>query len=161
MHECANQLGNVVLCRVEITKRRPFHGCRLRYGIAATEFALALPILMLVALACADFGRISYYHQAVANAARTGAESGATHGFTDFTKSAWESSVQQSVLNEMQNLPNFDPAELNSQVSTTMDADGLARIVVDVTYPFRTVVEWPLLPSEVMLNQRVAYRQFR
>ena len=44
-----------------------------RSGAAATEFAVALPILMLLALACADFGRVMHHYQIVSNAARTGA----------------------------------------------------------------------------------------
>ena len=51
--------------------------------------------------------------------------------------------------------------ELTYSLSTTMDADGLARIVVDVSYPFRTAVTWPGLPSETQLHQRVEFRQFR
>ena len=60
------------------------------YGVAATEFAIVCPLLLLLALACSDFGRIAHYHEVVANAARTGAETGATRQFTDFTRPFWE-----------------------------------------------------------------------
>lgn len=128
---------------------------------AATEFALALPLLLLMALACADFGRIAYFHQIVCNAARTGAESGATHKFTDFTKSAWEAGVEQAVLNEMQNIPEFDAGDMSFDLSTTINADDMAEINVSVSYPFRTVVAWPALPNEVVLDKSVEFHQFR
>jgi Flp pilus assembly protein TadG len=65
-----------------------------RSGVAATEFAVALPILMLLALACADFGRVMHHYQIVSNAARTGAEAGAMHKVTSFTRTSWEADVR-------------------------------------------------------------------
>jgi Flp pilus assembly protein TadG len=130
-------------------------------GVVATEFALCVPLLLLMALACADFGRVSYYQQVVCNAARTGAETGATHKFTPYTRSAWEAGVYQAVLAEMQNMPNFNAGELNYNLTTTVDSDDMARIKISVSYPFRTAVAWPALPNEVQLHKNVEFRQFR
>jgi Flp pilus assembly protein TadG len=132
-----------------------------RGGTAAVEFAICIPMLMLFALASADFGRIAFFHQVVCNAARTGAETGATHKFTAYTQDSWEDGVHQAVLSEMQNMPNFDSGQLGYELSTVADADGLARINVSVTYPFRTVVAWPGLPSNVTLHKTVEFREFR
>jgi Flp pilus assembly protein TadG len=143
---------------------RPGLSCspgKKRAGVAATEFAIVCPLLLLLALACSDFGRIAHFHEVVANAARSGAETGATRQFTDFTRPFWEAEIRQSVVSEMQNLQAFDESELSYSLSTTTDVDGLARIVVDVSYPFRTSVTWPGLPSETQLHQRIAFRQFR
>jgi hypothetical protein len=132
-----------------------------RAGTAATEFAIVLPMLMLFALGGADFGRIAFYSEVVSNAARVGAEVGGTRRFTLETRAAWETKVQQAVTEEMQNVPNFDAGRLESSVSTSMDADGIVRVIVDVSYPFNTVVNWPVLPHEVKLHEHVHYRQFR
>ncbi len=137
---------------------RPGHPPR---GAAATELALALPVLLLLAFACADFGRISHFDQVLSNAARTGAEAGAIHKFTPFTRAAWEADVHQAVVEEMGNIPDFDEAQLEYHLSTTTDANGLARIVVELEYPFHTAVAWPGGPSEVSLHQRFETRQFR
>jgi Flp pilus assembly protein TadG len=134
---------------------------RYQHGVAATELALTLPIVLLFAFAGADFGRIAHFDQVVSNAARTGAESGAIHKFTDFTRPDWEAGVRQAVVDEMSNIPGYDASKLVYQLSTTTDADGLARIVIDVGYPFRTVVAWPGLPREVNLHQRFEMREFR
>ena len=44
-----------------------------------TEFALILPVLMLILLGVVDFGRVFYYWTSIANAAREGARYGTTH----------------------------------------------------------------------------------
>lgn len=132
-----------------------------RGGTAATEFALCIPVLLLMAIACTDFGRIAYFHQVVCNAARTGAESGATHKFTDYTKAAWEAGIRNAVLVEMQNIPSFNAGDLAYSLTTTIDGDDMARINVSVSYLFRTVVKWPAIPNQVLLHKSVQFRQFR
>jgi Flp pilus assembly protein TadG len=55
---------------------------RRRLGQSAqslTEFALILPVLMLILLGVVDFGRVFYYWTSIANAAREGARYGITH----------------------------------------------------------------------------------
>src|SRR5437868_5776563 len=54
--------------------QKPERGHAPRGGAAATELALVLPLLILLALGCVDFGRYAYYSIAVQNAARTAAE---------------------------------------------------------------------------------------
>ena len=143
-------------------RSRRSHAARsIHRGAAAVEFALALPILMLLAVGSIDFGRVPYFHQVVANAARTGAETGATHQFTSFTRSTWEAEIEDAVETEMQNIPNFDSSKLTYELTTTTNADGLARIVVEVSYPFETLIDWPGMPHEVQLHKRVEVLQFR
>jgi Flp pilus assembly protein TadG len=144
-----------------ITDRRNTSARTRRHGTAAVEFAVALPVLMLLAIASVDFGRIPYFHQVVANAARTGAETGATHQFTSFTRATWEAEIQDAVLSEMQNIPHFDSSKLNYQLTTTVNSDGLNRIVVEVSYPFTSLVTLPGIPSQVQLHKRVEVLQFR
>ncbi len=132
-----------------------------RTGAAATEFAVALPILMLLALACADFGRVMHHYQIVSNAARTGAEAGAMHKVTSFTRAAWEADVRAAVLEELANLPNFNEASLDYQLTTTVDANDLTTIKVQITYPFESAVAWPALPHVIELRGLSQIRQFR
>ncbi len=46
---------------------------------ALTEFALILPVLVLILLGVVDFGRVFYYWTSMANAAREGARYATTH----------------------------------------------------------------------------------
>ena len=132
-----------------------------REGTVAADFAIALSCFLLIAIGLCDFGLIVHYHQIVANAARTGAESGATLQYTDFTLPAWEASIHRAVIHEMENIPDFDEGRMEYELSTTVDADGMTQIAVEISYPFHTVVSWPALPNEVMLFKHAEYRQFR
>src|ERR1700694_1573807 len=72
-----------------IARIRPYTGvCMLRNtstrrrrqsAQSLTEFALILPVLMLILLGVVDFGRVFYYWTSIANAAREGARYGTTH----------------------------------------------------------------------------------
>jgi Flp pilus assembly protein TadG len=132
-----------------------------RRGAVAVEAALTVPILILLGLACSDFGRVAHFQQVVSNAARTAADFGATRQFTIFTQAQWEADVRQAALYELQSLPNFDESELTLDISTSTDADGIVRIVIEVAHPFRTAVVWPALPSQVTLHDQIEIRQFR
>jgi len=133
----------------------------IRTGTAATEFALVIPVLMLLAIACVDFGRIATDAEILSNAARSGAEVGGTQQFTTETEPMWRTKVHDAVVEEMQNVANFRPSDFEVNISTTTDAQGVTRVVVDASYKFRTRIAWPGLPAEVPLRERVLYRQFR
>ena len=49
-------------------------------GVAAAEFALVLPVLMLILLGIIEFGMIMYGREVVTNAAREGARAGIVQG---------------------------------------------------------------------------------
>ena len=72
--------------RCRLCRSRRGHFAR---GAAAIEFAIVCPLMVLMALACADFGRVAHHFQVLTNAARTAAETGATQQFTDFTRADW------------------------------------------------------------------------
>lgn len=132
-----------------------------RHAAIATEFAFVAPVLLLLAIACADFGRISGHTHVVSNAARSGAETGGRKHFTDFTRPNWEADVRQAIENELANLPLFDPNQMEVDVITTIDPSGLHVVTVEVMYPFVTSVAWPGIPRETNIRRRVVYRQFR
>jgi Flp pilus assembly protein TadG len=132
-----------------------------RGGAAATELALVLPFLVTVVLGCVDFGRISYAYLTVSNAARVGAEYGATHKFTAYSQPFWDSQVRQQVINEMGSVAGFDQTQLQTTINTAADSYGLVRITVDVEYPFQAIVSWPFLPHQVQLWRRTSMREIR
>jgi Flp pilus assembly protein TadG len=151
----------------ETRKHRPKRICwrahePIRDGTATLELVLLLPLIVLFGLASADFGRIAHAYLVVANAARTGAEYGSTHGFTSFSAASWESRVRQAVQTEMQGLGGFNAADLQIDVPTpAADTDGLYLVHVAVSYPFRTIVNWPGLSAMTMLHHEVQMRQIR
>jgi Flp pilus assembly protein TadG len=132
-----------------------------RRATAATELALVLPLLLTLILGCVDFGRIAYTYCAVSNASREGAEYGATHNFTAYTRATWQTRLQQAVTAEMSAVPGFDASQLQVNVSTTSDAYGLFRVTVEVEYPFTTVVPWPGTSQNVLLWCSTSMREIR
>ena len=132
-----------------------------RCGTAATELALVLPLLLTLILGCVDFGRIAYTYCAVSNASRTGAEYGATHNFTTYTRATWQSRLQQAVTAEMSAVPGFNASQLQVNVSTTSDSYSLFRVTVEVEYPFTTIVPWPGTFQSVLLWSSTTMREIR
>jgi Flp pilus assembly protein TadG len=132
-----------------------------RCGTAATELALALPLLMLLALAASDFGRVFHAREIVSNAARTGASAGACRGFTPITRQAWEEHVRESATEEMQSLASFQEADMTYDLEVTDEATDFPRTAVTITYLFRSLVAWPGLPTEIEIRERVEVQRFR
>ena len=112
-------------------------------GTAATEFALILPLLVTILLGFFDLGRAVHNDIILSNAARVGAEYGATHKFTAYTRNFWESQVRQSVIEELQQTNDFDTSLLQIDVQTVDEGVDLPLVKVEVTYPFESVVSWP------------------
>lgn len=142
------------------SRRSPGKTARAK-GLATVELAVLLPFLTLMAVATTDFGRIVHHYVALSNAVRAGAERGSMRNFTSHTQPSWEQQVQDAVLEELQENAHLSTNELEIEVFTTTDADGLFRVSVTGSLPFTTVVSWPGVPSQVVLNHRVEMRQIR
>lgn len=132
-----------------------------RAGAAAVEMAVVAPLVLLLALAATDFGRVVHAYCVVSNAARSAAEYGGMHAFTSYTRDSWETAVRQAAEDEMNGLGGYQSQNLQFDVVTTTDGDGLYRVAVSLTYPFSTTVAWPGLPAQVVLGHRVEMRRIQ
>ncbi|QDU92934.1 TadE/TadG family type IV pilus assembly protein [Lignipirellula cremea] len=130
-------------------------------GVAATEFALVLPVMLLLTFAGADVARVLHVHTAVSNAARVGAEYGALHPFSPLEPETWELEVAAVVREELSLTGAVDADLLEIEINTTTDADGLYHVALEASYPFATVVGWPGLPSTIPLREYVEFRRLR
>ena len=94
-----------------ITQRQSFHSER---GAELIEFAIVLPILLLLIAGIVDFGMMFRTYEAVTNAAREGARVGV--------------------------LPGYAPADVQTRVNAYLGAAGLAgpRVVTVVNVPVAT-----------------------
>jgi Flp pilus assembly protein TadG len=119
--------------------------------VAAAEMAIVLPLLALLIVGCIDFGRFAHTSITVTNAARTGAEVGSMNAYTTSTADLWEEKVRQATVDEMARMDGFDSTRLTMTVTRVTD-DDYPRVVVEVIYPFETLIEWPGLPSRVDLG---------
>lgn len=132
-----------------------------RTGVAATELAVILPLLLLLVLAATDFGRIVHAYVVVSHGARAGAGYGSTHRFSAINRTSWETQIRQAVHRELAGLPEFNAANLQITIETTAESTDQVRVAVSVTYPFKTAVSWIGIPDEVQLAHRVEFRQYR
>ena len=146
--------NDVVKCRGRV--RQP-----LRRGLAAVEFAIVLPLLITILLGATDFGRFSHSAIAVSNAARSGAAYASMNPWNISTQTAWTTGIRQAVTDELNQSAGFDNNELIVDVTNIIEVGGMRRVRVQVTYPFRTIVTWPLLPSSFDLRQTVVMRTIR
>ena len=132
-----------------------------RRGTAAVEFALAIPLLMLLAIGCCDMGRALADYVAVSNAARVGAEYGATHAYSTYTYSSWQGVIVQRAQQEMQGSSGIDPTQLGVTVSTVPKTGSLYLVTVTVTYPFTLITAWPGMPTQINLSHSVTMQRYR
>jgi Flp pilus assembly protein TadG len=116
------------------------------------EFILLLPVLVLLALGCLDFGRFAYSYIAVTNAARNGAGYASSHPYAD-----WASGVRAAVNDEMSALSGFDDSKLDVPAPAIIPdgKDGRWRVGVTVEYPFETLIPWPGIPQQLNLKRTV------
>src|SRR6266849_1197925 len=72
-----------------------------RQGTAAVEFAIILPVVMVLVLGCIDFGRFPHSYIAVTNAARAGAGFGSVNPYTTATATTWKADIKQAFFEDM------------------------------------------------------------
>ena len=134
-----------------------------RGGAAAVELAMVLPLLILLALGCVDFGRFAYYSIAVQNAARTGAEYAIMNPYPTSDPTAWTSAVQAAAVDEMTNQTGYDAGALSVASSVSFEmSTGLPYITVTTTYTgFATAINWPGIPQNPTLSGSLVIRGIR
>lgn len=97
-----------------------------RRGDSLVEFALIVPVLVLIVMAVFDFGRAVYAYSVVANSAREGARFGI---ISTATPNDIITVVQNSAV-------GLDPAQL--AVSVTYPTTDTVRVVVSYTLELTT-----------------------
>jgi hypothetical protein len=113
---------------------------------------------------CVDYGRFSHRLVAVTNAARVGAAFGSLYAVPS-DKTAWDAAIRQAVEDELSNNAWFDASQLTLPAPGYIDeGGGFRRVRVELSYPFQTLVPWPLLPGygdPVPLRGTVVMRSIR
>jgi len=132
-----------------------------RRGTAATEFALVLPVLIVIALGCVDLGRGIHDQIALSNAVREGAMYGATRSVTPYSQSTWEQEIRDRVTDELANMRDFRASDLTVDINAEMIDEEDVRLTITATYLFETIVDWPGLPHQISLRHEMSARRYR
>jgi len=97
-------------------------------GQAIVEFALTIPIMLLLIMLTVDFGRAIWYYNAIANAAREGARYG-------IVKSHSDAEIINTVLQKSTGVPLS-----NSNITITRSGTSPnGSIKVSISYNFRPI----------------------
>ena len=118
-------------------------------GQSLAEFALMLPLLVMLAFGTVDFGRAMYAYVSVSSAAQAGAE------YASRNLGATQQSVERAVKNESGSF--LATAPLGSVVVTKDALTGgqITMMQVTVTYTFTPVTPFPFTFS-VPISARAA-----
>ena len=122
-----------------------------RQGVAAVELAILLPFLVFLLVLAIDYARLFYFSQSVTNCARNGAIYACDP--TAPTYSAYKS-VTEAALADASNL--IPAPTVTSQTVTPWF--GSPYVEVTVTYNFKTVTQFPVIPSSLNLTRTVRMR---
>ena len=112
-------------------------------GQDLVEFALVLPLLLLIVVGVLDLGRAFFAAIAVANVAREGARHGIDLDWEEICETDCtygEGQAETAALNEVQNT-GLDITRLNvSAERGYRESDEHYQLVVDVTYDFELIL---------------------
>jgi hypothetical protein len=134
-------------------------------GAAAVELAVILPVLVLLSLGVAEFGRLHFTAIAVANAAKAGAQFGAQSTVTSSDTAA----INQAARNEaadispiMTSSSHFCrcPDGSTPSCSDTCVGYGVPEVFVQVsaTKSVAFLMSYPGLPSRITVTRRATFR---
>lgn len=143
-------MGLLARARVDVHRQR---------GIIVVEFALALPVLLMMLLAIVELGRLLYVYDTLTKAVENGARYMASHAATPVGVPVLEENdidvarnlvVFGSIGNTGEPLiPDLTPGNINVTCTygvaggagrCAADASGIAAITVSATYRFMPIV---------------------
>jgi Flp pilus assembly protein TadG len=131
-------------------------------GQSYVELAFALPVLVLILVVAADFGRLFYTYVEVINAARAGAQYGSNSVIT----AADATGMKAAATQDGANVPNLTvtanqctcgtaTASIPKCASTFCANDPQGNyVVVNAQAPFSTITKYPGVPSSVTLKSQ-------
>lgn len=130
-----------------------------RAGVAATELAILLPLIILLCLAVVDLSRFGHAAIVLENAVRVGAEYGAGRAVTEFTYDTWEDQIEQQVLEDVGEEHALDVPTVSVDLSSF--STEFPRVVVTGEYTFETVFSWWMLPDELVIRRTSSMQRYR
>src|SRR5688572_2923197 len=130
-------------------------------GIAVTETALLVPLLLLLAVGVAEFGRVFYTAITLSNAARAGVQYGAQNNAKsgDFAGMALAARQEATNLGTIsatgQRFCRCPDGTIVNCITGTCSGIGAPEIYVQVTtqFTFRTLASYPGVPNTVPLTR--------
>lgn len=138
---------------------------RCEAGVAAVEFALVAPVLMLLLLGLIEVGRYAYYSILVSNAARAGV----SYGAANLVMAKDNTGMQQAALNDGGNVAGLTATAshycqcADGSASSCLETDcttshRIAYVQVQTTGRFSSLLHFPLLPNTFNVSSTAVMR---
>jgi Flp pilus assembly protein TadG len=126
---------------------------RGQHGASAVEFAILLPVLMLILFGTIEFGMVMYSREVLTNASREGARAGIVQQIPKPT----EGQIQSVVTNYLTGA-GFDPA--NVTINVTGEGGVFPNdLTVAVSYPYQFFAPGIMgLGNSITLNTQTVMR---
>jgi Flp pilus assembly protein TadG len=132
-------------------------------GQSYVELAFALPVLAIILVVAADFGRLFYTYLEVINAARAWAQYGSNSVITAADAAGMATAAKQDGVNVPNLTVSADQCTCGTATASipacssnfcTNDPQG-NYVVVKAQAPFATIVKYPGVPSSITLKSQV------
>lgn len=134
---------------------------RRRHAIAATELAVVLPFLVFVFAITVDFARIFYYTISLEYAARDGCYYGSNYpGLYSYdTSTDQTTNITNAALGESSNISPTPSVTIGYDTNyngsySSSSSTGANYIQVQVTYTFKTIMNFPGVPSTTTVTRQ-------
>jgi len=133
---------------------RRVRGIRSERGAALVEFALVVPMLMMMMCATIDFGLVVYTLNNLTAAVREGGRFAAVQSGADWTSGTAVTNTKQRVFNYIAGMNNGNTAAQNQALISVTNPDPTTGIItVKITaYPYK-----PVTPLSTLLGLKTIY----
>jgi Flp pilus assembly protein TadG len=118
------------------------------------EFALLLPLLILILALSADFGRAFTAYIAISGAAG----SGASYGMQSTAQSTNDAKIREIALADAPSIWGVAPTVSSTPTCTPPDPQGYKCVQVTVRYTFTPIIRVPPIPNVVNMSRTVRMR---
>lgn len=128
---------------------KPVTGRQTQQGVAMVEFAIALPLLLLLLLGVAEFGRMLFHYNSLLQASREAARYAAgeawnaTLGKVDLNADLQAQTKNVAVYGVPSTLAGFTPVVpglADTHVSVQQSPSDNRYVQVSIAYPFQPVI---------------------
>ena len=129
---------------------------RGRSGSALFEFAITLPLALLMAIAILDFAKISFLHFLVADAAGAASRYASTVPANMNALDLWQQNLQMAARESLSDSSWIDPQDLDVPPALIQEIDSdERRIAIRVEYSFNTVFDWLKIDQQTTITCEV------
>lgn len=123
-----------------------------RSGAVALEFAIVLPMLLLILVGIVELGRVGALGIHLAQAARAGAEYGAFHPPDQDTLSDWQLMCERRAREVLSSESGIDSSQFTVTCTYT-SGSPLSRVEVVIRHPFSLLMGWSSAPGSLLLHR--------